>query len=327
MRSQGSITDVPGVEVGHWTDLEGVTGCTVVLCRGGAVAGVDVRGSAPGTYGTDALAPTATVQRIHAVLLTGGSAFGLDAVGGVMRWLEERGIGLPVGSVRVPIVTGAVIFDLNVGRADRRPGPEAGYAACQAANTGLVAEGSVGAGTGATVAKGLGLARAYKGGVGTAARRLADGVVVGALVVVNPVGNIVDPASGRLVAAPTDPATGEPVVDPARLLARRIFPTQNTTIGVVATNVALSKAEAQKLAQMAHDGLARTIWPVHTAYDGDTMFGLSTGPLRPEWAEVSLLGAVAAELVAAAVLRAVYLARPLGGIRAVGEEAPCQQVP
>ncbi len=318
MNAQGSITDVEGIEVGHWTDLDGVTGCTVVLCRDGAVAGVDVRGSAPGTYGTDVLEPTATVQKIHAVLLTGGSAFGLEAVGGVMRWLEERGIGFQVGGVRVPIVTGAVIFDLNVGRPDRRPGPEAGYRACQAAKAGPVEEGSVGAGTGATVAKGLGFEHAVKGGLGTASRHLPDGVVVGALVVVNAVGNIIDPATGRVVAAPRDPETGEPVTDPARLLARRVFPPQNTTIGVVATNVALTKAEAKKLAQMAHDGLARAIWPVHTSYDGDTIFGLSTGRLRPDWVEVGLLGAVAAEVVAAAVLRAVQLARPLGGIRSVG---------
>ncbi len=318
MNPQGSITDVEGIEVGHWTDPDGVTGCTVVLCRGGAVAGVDVRGSAPGTYGTDVLEPTATVQRIHAVLLTGGSAFGLSAVDGVMRWLEERGIGFQVGNIRVPIVAGAVIFDLGVGRPDHRPGPEAGYAACQAAGPGPVEEGSVGAGTGATVAKGLGLELGYKGGLGTASRRLPDGVVVGALVVVNAVGNILDPATGRVVAAPRDPETGEPVTDPARLLARRLFPAQNTTIGVVATNVALTKAEARKLAQMAHDGLARAIWPVHTSYDGDTVFGLSTGRFRPDWAEVGLLGAVGAELVATAVLRAVYLARSLGGVRSVG---------
>lgn len=321
MNPQGSITDVEGIEVGHWTDREGATGCTVVLCRGGAVAGVDVRGSAPGTYGTDVLEPTATVQRVHAVLLTGGSAFGLSAVDGVMRWLEERGIGFQVGSFRVPIVAGAVVFDLGVGQAGRRPGPEAGYLACQAAGPGPVEEGSVGAGAGATVAKGLGLELAWKGGVGTAARRLPDGVVVGALVVVNAVGNIIDPATGEVVAAPRDPQTGEPVTDPARLLGRRLFPAQNTTIGVVATNVSLTKAEAKKLAQMAHDGLARTIWPVHTSYDGDTMFGLSTGGPRPDWAEVSLLGAVGAELVAAAVLRAVRLARPLGGIRSVAESS------
>ncbi len=321
----GALTDVPGLRVGHYTDLEAATGCTVVLCEAGAVGGVDVRGSAPGTRETDLLRPTAHVQQVHAVLLTGGSAFGLDAATGVVRYLEERGVGFDARGIRVPIVPGAVLFDLTVGSARIRPNADAGYRACLAAGDGPVAEGTVGAGTGATVGKLLGIAAATKGGVGTASLALPGGIVVAALVAVNAIGDVVDPETGRIVAGARGPdgfvgstrailgAPGEP--------AKADVPIgTNTTIGVVATNARLTKAGANKVAQMAHDGLALTIRPAHTVHDGDTLFALATGESAE--ADVSVVGVAAAEVVARAILRAVRQATSLAGVPAVRDLTP-----
>ena len=315
-----AITDVEGIEVGHWTDLEAATGCTVILCRQGAVGGADVRGSAPGTRETDLLRPVNLVQQAHAVLLTGGSAYGLDAAGGVMRWLEEQGLGFNVGVGVVPVVASAVLFDLAIGRPDVRPGPEAGYAACQAAGTGPVAEGCVGAGTGATVGKLLGPSFVTKSGLGTASRRIAGGVTVGALVAVNALGDVVDPGTGKILAGPRD-LEGKGFVSSMDLLQGDLSQTMlgfpsNTTLAVVATDGALTKEDANKMAQMAHDGLARAIRPVHTMLDGDTVFALATGQHAESSVDVSAVGAVAASVLAEAVVRAVRQATSLAGVPA-----------
>jgi L-aminopeptidase/D-esterase-like protein len=318
-----AITDVEGIEVGHWTNLEAATGCTVVLCRQGAVGGVDVRGSAPGTRETDLLRPVNLVQQAHAVVLAGGSAYGLDAASGVMRWLEEQGIGFNVGVGVVPIVASAVLFDLTIGRPDVRPGAEAGYAACQAASNGPVTEGCVGAGTGATVGKLLGPLYATKGGVGTAARRIAGEVTVGALVAVNAFGDVVDPIVGKVIAGPRDPQ-GQGFVNTIERLHGDLSQTMlgfpsNSTLAVVATDVVLSKEGANKMAQMAHDGLAQAIRPVHTMMDGDTIFALATGRRVEASVDVSVVGAVAASVLAEAVVRAVRQATSLAGVPAVRE--------
>jgi L-aminopeptidase/D-esterase-like protein len=318
-----AITDVEGIEVGHWTNLEAATGCTVVLCRQGAVGGVDVRGSAPGTRETDLLRPVNLVQQAHAVVLTGGSAYGLDAASGVMRWLEERGIGFNVGVGVVPIVASAVLFDLTIGRPDVRPGAEAGYAACQAASNGPVTEGCVGAGTGATVGKLLGPLYATKGGVGTAARRIAGEVTVSALVAVNAFGDVVDPIAGKVIAGPRDPQ-GQGFVNTIEWLHGDLSQTMlgfpsNSTLAVVASDAVLSKEGANKMAQMAHDGLAQAIRPVHTMMDGDTIFALATGRRVEASVDVSVVGAVAASVLAEAVIRAVRQATSLAGVPAVRE--------
>ena len=302
MTLNGTLTDVAGLAVGHFTDSTAATGCTVILCgQEGATAGVDVRGSAPGTRETDLLAPVNLIERIHAVLLTGGSAFGLDACGGVMHWLEERHLGCEIGACRVPLVCAAVLFDLAVGRADVRPDARSGYAACEAASTAAVPRGSVGAGTGATVGKLMGMAYATKGGTGTASIRLGDGIVIGALAAVNAGGNIVD-QGGRIVAGVRNPAGG--FVDGTGWLAEhgvyrsaRGDPSTasggNTTLAVVATDADLTKVGITKVAQMAHDGLARVVDPVHTMHDGDTVFALATGKAGRA-ADVSVIGALAA---------------------------------
>jgi L-aminopeptidase/D-esterase-like protein len=308
--SGGALTDVPGIRVGHWTDREAGTGCTVVLCEQGATAGVDVRGAAPGTRETDLLRPGSLVEHVHAVLLGGGSAFGLDAAAGVMRYLEERGIGFPTPTGPVPIVPAAVLFDLGVGRADVRPDAAAGYAACVAAST-TVAEGSLGAGTGATVAKAAGLAGAVKGGVGTASRVLPGGAVVAALVAVNAVGSVHDPASGAVLASPRRAGGSGPLG----------LAGASTTLAVVATTAPLGKAAANRLASVAHDGLALAIRPAHTVYDGDTVFALSLPrPGAPPPVEPVVLAAAAGEVVAAAIVRAVRLATGLHGVPAAGEQ-------
>jgi L-aminopeptidase/D-esterase-like protein len=279
-----------------------------------------VRGSAPGTRETDLLRPMNLVQQAHAVVLTGGSTYGLDAAGGVMRRLEEEGIGFQVGLGVVPVVAAAVVFDLTIGRPDRRPGPEAGYAASQAANDGPVAEGCVGAGTGATVGKLLGPTWATKSGLGSAARRIVGGVTVGAVVAVNAFGDVVDPASGKILAGARDPEGLGFVNTMARLqgdLGRYAmgFPS-NTTIAVVATDAVMSKEGANKMAQMAHDGLAQAIRPVHTMVDGDTVFALATGQRAEVGVDVSVIGAVAAAVLAEAVVRAVQQATSLAGVPA-----------
>jgi L-aminopeptidase/D-esterase-like protein len=298
------ITRVRGIRVGHSTDLAGLTGCSVVLCPPNTVGSVDVRGGAPGTRETDALRPGTLVQEVHAVLLTGGSAFGLAAADGVERWLEERGIGFDVGVARVPMVPAAVLFDLAVGDPKARPDAAAGYLACDAANDGDVPEGSVGAGTGATVAKNPRPDLGWKGGMGNAA--VEDGeVIVAALVAVNALGAIVEDDG-----TPIAENRGDPDAEPL------MWPGANTTLGVVATNAVLSKERAQLLAQAAHEGFTRAIKPSHTIYDGDTVFSLATGEVEASQAQ---LEEMAARAVAEAIRRGVRSAESLGGVPAVGE--------
>lgn len=315
---------VPGIEVGHAQDDSALTGCTVLLCRKGAVAGVDVRGSAPGTRETDLLNPINLVARVHAVLLSGGSAFGLDAAGGVMHYLEGHKIGFNTGSAKIPIVPAAILYDLAIGDKNVRPNAEMGYKACLAASHAACAEGNVGAGTGASVGKMFGMGLAMKSGLGTASIH-SGGVVVGAIVAVNAFGDVVDPVTGEIVAGLRSGRVGPVRVggkgffaDTSAMLKKPIGRTvlglaarTNTVIGVVATNARLTKAEATKVAQMAHDGLARVIRPAHTMLDGDTFFALSTGNKK---ADVTSLGAFAAEAVALAILRAVKSAAPAGGL-------------
>lgn len=317
-RHRLTIADVPGLRVGHATDLAGITGCTVVLAgEPGAVAGVDVRGPAPGTRETDLLKPTALIERVHAVCLSGGSAFGLAAADGVMAWLEERGIGFATDHGPVPIVPTAVLYDLGIGDPDARPGPDAGRAACDAAAADGEAplEGSVGAGTGAIVGKLAGSAQATKGGVGSSARLAPGGAMVGALAVTNPFGGVVD-ADGRVLAGARDPAGGH--LDPLALLARGTrVPFGNTTLAVVATDAALDRAQCRHLATVSHDALARAIVPVHTPFDGDVVFAMATGDgsgIPPS--ELLALGAIAVEVLADAIRRSVIAATSLGGVPA-----------
>ena len=311
----GSLTDVAGLAVGHFTETRRPTGCTVVLCEAGAVCGVDVRGAAPGTRETDLLRPDNLVEQVHAVLLAGGSAFGLDAAGGVMRWLDERGHGLEVGPARVPIVPAAVLFDLWLGDATIRPDAAAGHAACAAASRAPVEQGCVGAGTGASVGKLFGIGRAMKGGIGSASLS-AGGVTVAALVAVNAVGDVIDPSNGRVVAGTRGddgaPRSAAAAMARGELPARGAGPIAGaaTTIGVIATDAILTKAQAAKLATMAHDGLARCINPVHTMSDGDTLFALASGT-SGRAADLTLLGTLAAEVTTCAVLNAVRLAKGL----------------
>ena len=318
MNPGGSITDVAGLRVGHFTDPRRPTGCTVILTPEGAVAGVDVRGAAPGTRETELLSPLNAVERVHAIVLAGGSAFGLDAASGVMRWLDERGFGIDVGPARVPIVPAAILFDLWVGDASIRPDAASGYAACEAASTQPVAEGNVGAGSGATVGKLFGIGRAMRGGIGTASVTVG-GITVGALVAVNAIGDVIDPSTGRVVAGARTP-DGAALFGTMQALLRGELPAplqpgMATTLGVVATDAVLTKAQANKMAQMAHDGLARSINPVHTMSDGDTLFALATGRSGHSGpsASLTLIGALGAEVVAAAVLRAVRAATRLSG--------------
>lgn len=321
----GGLTDVPGIQVGHFTDRRRPTGCTVVLAEAGAVAGVDVRGGAPGTRETALLDPVNSVQQVHGVVLSGGSAFGLESATGVVRHLEEKKIGFPAGAGRVPIVPAAILFDLGIGDWTIRPDATAGYEAARAATSGPLAEGSVGAGAGATVGKLFGPGGAMKGGLGTASIRRPDGVVVAALVAVNALGDVVDPGSGRLLAGARTPdgkamrGTVEALL--AGALPGRPLAGESTTIGVVATNVELTKTEATKVAQMAHDGLARSIRPAHMPWDGDTLFALSTGSVALEQA-TTVVGALAAEAVARAVVRAVTTARGLPGLPSASELVP-----
>lgn len=314
--SARSITDVAGIKVGHFTDSRRPTGCTVILTEGGAVAGVDVRGAAPGTRDTDLLNPINSVQMVHAIMLSGGSAFGLETAAGAMRYLEEHGIGFDMRVARVPIVPAAILFDLGVGDARIRPDVEAGYRACKAAATATPAEGNVGAGAGATVGKLFGMPRAMKGGIGTSAIKL-EGMTVGAIVAVNAIGDVFDPASGRPIAGARTKDGKSLVNSMAAILRGDPLPPAlegaATTIGVVATDVVLTKTQASKVAQMAHDGLARAINPVHTAYDGDTIFALATGKSSKP-ANVTLIGALAAEAMAQAVVRAVRAARGIPGL-------------
>jgi L-aminopeptidase/D-esterase-like protein len=326
---------VPGIEVGHAQDTDALTGCTAILCRRGATAGVDVRGGAPGTRETDLLSPTALVQRVHAVMLAGGSAFGLDAASGAMRYLAEHRIGFRTAAAPIPIIPAAILYDLNVGRKDVRPDAEMGYAACQAARSARPQEGNVGAGAGASVGKLFGTNLCMKSGVGTSSIRVGS-LVVGALIVANCLGDVLDPSTGQLVAGlrsgrfgPLRVGGKSYLADTIRVMrtlpARTIigFAQQtNTVIGVVATNARLTKPEATTVARMAHDGLARAIRPAHTMVDGDTLFALSTGRVH---SDTTTVGAFAAEAVALAVLRAVRTAASaagLPGLATLAFEAP-----
>jgi L-aminopeptidase/D-esterase-like protein len=314
-----AITDVSKIKVGHYTDKKAVTGCTVILCETGAIAGVDVRGSSPGTRETDLLRPMNLVERVHAILLSGGSAFGLDAAGGVMRYLEEQDIGYETLAAKVPIVPAAILFDLNIGSSKIRPGIEEGYKACLAATDKEVAEGCVGAGTGATVGKILGIERATKSGLGTASCKICGDIIVAALVVVNAIGDVTDPKTGGVLAGPRDQNnkcffnTVELLTEGTYSYKQNSLPT-NTTLGVVATNACLTKEQVNKLAQMAQDGLARAINPSHTMYDGDTIFALSLGD---KIGDITMLGTAAAEVVADAIVRAIQHAETLAGIPAI----------
>ncbi|MCK9495933.1 MAG: P1 family peptidase [Dehalococcoidia bacterium] len=330
-----AITDVAGILVGHWTDRANATGCTVVLCPEGTVGGVDVRGAAPGTRETELLRPGNLVERVDAILLAGGSAFGLDAAGGVMQYLLTQGRGFPYATGVVPIVPGAILFDLGLKRA-AWPDADAGYRAAEAARRGRVSQGSVGAGTGATVAKMAGIERAWKGGIGTASELLDTGIVVGALAAVNAVGSIRDSRAGAVVAAPRDD-DGQPM-DVDRLLrlgrgrrqveedvaergAEAVFAgpegvesPSNTTLAVVATNAKLTKAQVNRIATVAHDGFARSIWPVHTRADGDVIFALATGEQEITDDQYPSIEAMSALAVERAVLAGVRAAKGLGGV-------------
>ncbi|MDP2976760.1 MAG: P1 family peptidase [Anaerolineales bacterium] len=331
MRLRNSITDVPGLRVGHAQDDEALTGCTVILCEKGAVAGVDQRGGAPGTRETDLLDPVNAVEKVHAVLLAGGSAFGLDAASGVMRYLEEKGIGFNTGVARVPIVPAAILYDLAIGRADRRPDLEMGYRAAASASASPPAEGNAGAGTGASVGKIFGMAGAMKSGLGTASMEIGGGIIVGAIVAVNAFGDVIDPQTGKILAGARSTKLGpiqfgsadyfaDTLAVMKTLAGRTILKlamSRNTVIGVVATNAKFNKAQATKMAQMAQDGLARAIRPAHTMLDGDTIFALATGQKK---ADVSIVGAFAAEVFAQAILRAVREAKPAGGLPAASEQ-------
>ncbi len=308
---QSSITDVAGIEVGHFTDSRRPTGCSVVLARGSAVGGVDVRGAAPGTRETDLLHPTNVVERVHGIVLSGGSAWGLDAAGGVMQWLDERGVGLTVGPARLPIVPAAVLFDLALGDQRIRPDAAAGYAACEAASRQAPAEGCVGAGAGAVVGKIFGFDRAMKGGIGSASITVA-GVTVGAIVACNALGDVIDPDTGAIIAGARTP-DGKSLLDTRRALlrgeeAKPMLAGSNTTIGVIATDAVINKMQACRLATMGHDGLARAINPIHTLSDGDALFALGTGESGKTLGMMTL-GTMAAEVCALAVVRAIRAAR------------------
>jgi L-aminopeptidase/D-esterase-like protein len=317
MPTNQGLTAVAGLKVGHHTLTGRPTGCTVVLAEKGATAGVDVRGSAPGTRDTDLLSPTASVEQVHGILLGGGSAFGLEAAGGVMRYLEERGVGFKFGGALVPIVPAAILFDLGIGDPKIRPTPECGFQAATSATDGPVAEGNVGAGAGATVGKMGGRGRAMKGGIGSAAITLPNGLVVAALVAVNARGDVIDPATGQVVAGMRT-EDGKALADVRRRLksGQLELPLpealQHTTIGVVATNARLTKTQATKVAQLAHDGLARAIYPAHTSADGDAIFALATG-VRPGPDDLDTIGTLAAEAMADAIVRAVRAATGIPG--------------
>ncbi len=320
MTSNNSLTAVPGILVGHWTDLDSVTGCTVILCPPYTVGGVDQRGGAPGTRETDLLRPVHLVSHVNAVVLSGGSAYGLAAADGVMRYLSERKIGFPVAAdTVVPIVPAAILFDLDIGRSDVWPNADAGYAAALAASDAPVSQGTIGAGTGCKVGTLRGLANATKGGLGSSSITFPNGLIVAALCAVNPFGDVYDD-SGEIIGGlrhMTEAGGFESTLDVLRS-AQSInrFSTGNTIIGVIATNARLTKEGANLVAQMAQDGLARAVRPAHTLYDGDTLFALATGEVD---ADPSLVGAFAAEAVVEAIRNGVRSATGLGGVRAWNE--------
>ena len=320
-----AITDIPGIRVGQAQDLQALTGCTVILAEDSAVCGVDQRGGAPGTRETDLLRPMHLVNAVHAVVLTGGSAFGLDCASGVMRYLEEQKIGFDTGFARVPIVPAAVLYDLGIGSPSRRPDADMGYQAALAASAQPPQQGNFGAGTGATVGKILGPANAMKSGIGTASMEIGGGIKVAAIIAVNAFGDILDPETHHILAGARTTTigglrvgSGEVFADTEAVLrtfaGRAILSFtagHNTVIGAVATNAKLTKEEANKVAQMAHNGLALTIRPAHTMLDGDTIFALATGKKK---ADVSLVGAFSVHVVAQAVVNAVLAAAPAGGL-------------
>ncbi len=323
-----SLTDIPGLLVGHWTDAANGTGCTVVLTPDGACAGVDVRGSSPGTRETDLLDPITNVDRVHAIVLSGGSAYGLGAAHGAVRWLAENGYGWPTAAARVPIVSSAILYDLAFNASAIYPTEADAYTACQAATASDTSRGNIGAGTGCVVGKMLGFANASRGGLGQASVTLPGGAIVAALVAVNAIGDIVDPVAARIIAGARDPQSGQLADALATLTARfdnflfrRPPVRENTSIGVVATNLPLTKAQATKLAQMAQAGITRTTRPAHTMYDGDCLFALGTGGLNIPY-ELSLLGAIAAEVVAEAVLDGVRNASAGFGLPAASDLSP-----
>lgn len=320
----GTIVDVPGIKVGHAQNENALTGCTVILADPGSTGGVDQRGGAPGTRETDALHPMHLVEQVHAILLAGGSAFGLDAAGGVMKYLEENNIGFDTGVAKVPIVPAAILFDLAIGRSDIRPDSTMGYQACVNASTTPPLLGNVGAGTGATVGKILGISQAMKSGIGSASMDIGGGVIVGALIAVNAFGDIRDPKTGSIIAGarpkmlgPVRIGTGEKFANTLDVMrsftGRKIMgfaSRQNTVIGVVATNANLTKEETNKVAQMAQNGLALTIQPAHTMFDGDTLFSIATNRRK---ADVNIVGAFAVQIVAAAVINAILSAKSIPG--------------
>jgi L-aminopeptidase/D-esterase-like protein len=328
MPLSNSITDVPGIWVGQAQDMQAATGCTVILCKRQSTGGVDQRGGAPGTRETDALRPMHLVDQVHAVLLAGGSAFGLNAAAGVMRYLEENGVGFNTGVARVPIVPAAVIFDLGIGRSDIRPDAEMAYQACRTASANPPEQGSVGAGTGATVGKILGMGSAVKSGIGTASLEIGGGIFVGALVVVNAFGDVVDPDSGKIIAGARPLQKGllkiggegkfADTLEVMRSFAGRtilgFMAGQNTVIGVIATNARLNTEETNKIAQMAQNGVALSVRPAHTMLDGDTMFAIATNERK---ADVNIVGAFATQVVAKAIVNAVQNAKSLGGIPSI----------
>lgn len=321
-----TITDVPGISVGHYTDTEAGTGCTVILCGDGAVAGVDVRGSAPGTRETDLLRPGNLVQEVHALLLGGGSAFGLDAAGGVMAFLEERKIGFAAGKNIVPIVPAAILFDLGVATCGVRPGFQEGYQACLNASNVQQEQGSVGAGTGATVGKMMGMGHAVKSGIGMSSLDLGNGVIIGAIAAVNAVGSIHDPTSGEVLAGPRS-ENGDTFMDSVKIAlsldqgeTRPDDQGFNTTLAVVATNAAVSKEQANKLASIAHDGFALAIRPTHTMADGDVIFAVGTGVGSPQFEFQKLLTA-SVHVTADAIVNAVKFATGVKGIASMKELA------
>lgn len=320
-----SITDIKGIRVGHAQNDEAITGCTVILCEGGAVGGIDQRGGAPGTRETDALHPMHLVEKVHAIMLAGGSAFGLDAASGAVKYLEERGVGFDVRVAKVPIVPAAILFDLGIGRADVRPDAAMGYESCLHASDGVTVEGNVGAGCGATVGKIFGIAQAMKSGIGTASMEIGAGVIVGAIVAVNAFGDVIDPQTNQIIAGARTIQKGPLRLGTADYFANTMdvmkglvgrtilgFATRaNTVIGVVVTNADFNKEQTNKVAQMAHDGLARAIRPAHTMLDGDTIFALATGEKK---ADVNIVGAYAAEVFSQAIVRAAKAAKPVAGL-------------
>lgn len=317
-----AITDVKGIKVGHASNFEGYTGCTVILCEDGATGGIDVRGSAAGTRQTDSLQSQHLVEEVHAVLLSGGSAFGLNAAGGVMKYLEEKGIGFPTSVAKVPIVPTAIIYDLSFGDHTIRPTEEMGYEACKCAESGQVKEGSIGVGTGATVGKVFSTECAMKGGFGTASRALQNGLVVGAAVAVNAFGDVVNDENGQILAGARDSENGPGIVNSFERIKEGITSReeffQNTTLGVVATNALLTKRQAIKVSQMAHTGFAKTISPIHLTSDGDLVITLS---MRQVQADMNVIGLLAQETIAEAVKRAIMAADGFGIIPAYKDSA------